>query len=97
MRMLVMKIMSMIKKFQLNLKRVGYYHYLYLKTNILLLADVFEQFREMCWQSYKLDPCHYFTSPGLGWDAILKMTGVKLDLISDIDMYKGMVNNKCMI
>jgi len=56
-------------------------HDLYLKSDILLLADVFENFRKTCLQYYKIDPCHYFTSPGLSWDAMLKMTGIKLELM----------------
>ena len=71
-----------------KLKNMGEYHDLYLKSDVLLLADVFEQFRKTCLKSYKLDPCHYFTSPGLSWDAMLKMTDVKLDLMSDVDMYQ---------
>ena len=75
-----------------NLKSMGEYHNLYLKSDILLLADVFENFRKTCLQYYKLDPCHYFTSPGLSWDAMLKMTNIKLELMTDIDMTmeKGM-------
>ena len=53
-----------------NLKTMGDYHDLYLKSDILLLADVFENFRKTCLQYYQLDPCHYFTSPGLSWDAM---------------------------
>ena len=71
-----------------NLKTMGDYHDLYLKSDILLLADVFENFRKTCLQNYKLDPCHYFTSPGLSWDAMLKMTNIKLELITDIDMFQ---------
>ena len=71
-----------------NLKTMGDYHDLYLKSDVLLLADVFENFRKTCLQYYKLDPCHYFTSPGLSWDAMLKMTDIKLELITDIDMYQ---------
>ena len=71
-----------------NLKTMGDYHDLYLKSDILLLADVFENFRVTCMQHYKLDPCHYFTSPGLSWDAMLKMTDIKLKLIVDIDMFQ---------
>ena len=71
-----------------NLKTMGDYHNLYLKSDILLLADVFENFRKTCLQYYKLDPCHYFTSPGLSWDAMLKMTDIKLELMNDIDMFQ---------
>ena len=70
------------------LKTMGEYHDLYLKSDILLLADVFENFRKTCLQYYKLDPCHYFTSPGLSWDAMLKMTDMKLELMTDIDMFQ---------
>ena len=62
------------------------YHDLYLKTDVLLLADVFEQFRTTCLHHYALDPAWYYTSPGLAWDAALKMTHVELELLSDIDM-----------
>ena len=71
-----------------NIKTMGDYHDLYLKSDILLLADVFENFRKTCLQYYKLDPCHYFTSPGLSWDAMLKMTNIKLELMNDIDMFQ---------
>ena len=62
------------------------YHDLYLKTDVLLLADVFEKFRVTCLEYYKLDPTHYYTSPGLAWDACLKLTGQRLELLSDYDM-----------
>ena len=71
-----------------KLKTMGEYHNLYLKTDILLLADVFENFRRTCLEYYKLDPCHYFTSPGLSWDAMLKMTDIQLELMTDIDMFQ---------
>ena len=71
-----------------NLKTMGDYHDLYLKSDILLLADVFENFRKTCLQYYKLDPRHYFTSPGLSWDAMLKMTDIKLELMVDINMFQ---------
>ena len=62
------------------------YHNLYLKSDVLLLADVFENFRKTCLHHYKLDPAHYYTSPGLAWDACLKTTGQNLELLSDYDM-----------
>ena len=72
---------------ELNMKNMGDYHDHYLKKDVLLLADVFEKFIDTCLKFYGLDPCHYFSSPGLSWDAMLKMTGVKLEKIFDIDMY----------
>ena len=71
-----------------KLQSMGEYHDLYLKSDILLLADVFESFRKTCLQYYKLDPCNYFTSPGLSWDAMLKMTDIQLELMVDIDMFQ---------
>ena len=71
-----------------SLKNMGEYHDLYLKSDILLLADVFENFRKTCLEYYKLNPCHYFSSPGLSWDAMLKMTKIKLELMTDIDMFQ---------
>ena len=62
------------------------YHDLYLKSDVLLLADVFENFRRTCLKHYKLDPAHYYTSPGLAWDACLKETGQQLELLCDYDM-----------
>ena len=67
---------------------MGKYHDLFLKSDVLLLADVFESFRKTCLQCYKLDPCHYFTSLGLSWDAMLKMTDIKLELMTDVDMFQ---------
>ena len=58
----------------------------YLKKDVLLLADVFEKFIDTWLKFYKLDPCHYFSSPGLSWDAMLKMTGIELEKSFDINM-----------
>ena len=55
--------------------------------DVLLLVDIFEKFIDTCLKFFRLDPCHYFSSPGLNWDAMLKMTGIKLEKIFDIDMY----------
>ena len=62
------------------------YHDLYLELDVLLLADVFENFREVCLDNYKLDPAWYLTAPGLSWDAMLRVTGIKLELLTDSDM-----------
>ena len=70
-----------------NMKNMGDYHDHYFKKDVLLLADVFEKFINTCLKYYELDPCHYFSAPGLSWDAMLKSTDVKLEKISDIDQY----------
>ena len=57
-----------------EMKNMGHYHDHYLKKDVLLLADVFEKFIAMCLKFYGLDTCHYFSSPGLRWDAMLKVT-----------------------
>ena len=69
-----------------NMKTFKDYHELYNDSDVLLLADVFENFRDICLKIYGLDPVHYFTAPGLAWDACLKMTGINLELLSDQDM-----------
>ncbi len=63
------------------------YHDLYLKTDVLLLADIVTEFRRACKEVYELDALHYYTAPGLAWDTMLKITEVEIDLISDPDMY----------
>ena len=74
---------------EFNMKNMGDFHSHYLKKDVLLLADVFEKINDKacCLKFYKLDPCHCFSSPGLSWDAMLKMTGVKLEKLFDTDMY----------
>ena len=67
-------------------KTIRDYHNLYLKTDVLLLADVFENFRQTCLKHYNLDPAHYYTSPGLAWNACLKEIGQELELLHDYDM-----------
>ena len=69
------------------MKNMGDYHDHYLNKKVLLLADVFEKFIKTCFKYCELDLCHYFSSPGLSWDAKLKMIYVKLEKISDIDKY----------
>ena len=71
-----------------NMKSMGDYLDVYQKADVLLLTDVFENFRKTCLEYYKLDPCYYFSAPGLSWDAMLKMTNIRLNLISDVDMYQ---------
>jgi hypothetical protein len=70
-----------------NMQTMRDYYDLYLKTDVLLLADVMENFRGVCKANYGLDPMWYYTAPGLAWDAALGSTGVELELISDPDMY----------
>ena len=67
------------------MKNLGDYHDLYNEADVLLLADVFENFRDICIENYELDPAHYYTPPGLAWDAALKVTKVELELLTDKD------------
>ena len=69
-----------------NMKSMKDYHKLYNETDALLLADVFENFRDLCLKIYGLDPVHYYTAPGLAWDACLKITNINLELLSDSNM-----------
>ena len=71
---------------EFKLKNLGDYHDLYVQCDTLLLADVFENFRNKCIEIYKLDPAHFSSAPGLAWEACLKRTGVKLELLTDTDM-----------
>ena len=70
----------------LSNKNLGDYHDLYVQSDTLLLADVFENFRNKCIKVYELDPAHFLSPPGLAWQACLKKTGVELELITDPDM-----------
>jgi len=72
---------------QMGIQNLGEYHDLYLKTDVLLLADVFETFRKKWMKNYSLDPANYYTLPGLSWQSALKMTGVKLQLLTDPTMW----------
>ena len=69
-----------------NMETMKDYHELYNDSDVLLLADVFENFRDICLKIYGLDPVHYYTAPGLAWDACLKMTGVQLELLNEVNM-----------
>ena len=69
-----------------KLKNLGEYHDLYLQRDTLILADVFENFRNMCIKVYELDPAHFLSLPGLAWQACLKKVNVKLELLTDYDM-----------
>ena len=84
-----------------NCATLGDYHDLYLKTDVLLLADVFENFRKAAMVTYGLDPAHYYTFPGYSWDCLLKLTNVSLELLSDPDMYlfieKGLRGGNSMV
>ena len=68
-------------------KTLGDYSDLCCRTDVLLLADVFETFRKTCLRQYGLDPAHYYTAPGLSWDALLKKTEVGLELLKDYDQH----------
>ena len=68
------------------MKTITDHHGHYLKTDILLLANVFEEFRNVCLENYELDPAWYFTAPGLAWDTALKVTNVEFELLRDSDM-----------
>ena len=71
---------------EFGIKHLGEYHDLYLQSDVLLLADVFEEYRNVCMENYSLDPAWYYTSLGLSWDALLKHSGVRLELLTDPDM-----------
>ena len=71
---------------EFGIRDLGDYHDLYLRTDVVLLANVFEAFRDTCLKHYKLDPAHFYTSPGLSWCTCLKHTGIKLELVTNPDM-----------
>ena len=72
---------NVFKRFKL--KNLGEYHDLYVQSDTLLLADVFENFRNTCLKVYELDPAHFLSLPGLAWQACLKKTNIKLELLTD--------------
>ena len=69
-----------------RIHNLGDYHNLYLRTNVVLLANVYEALRETCLEHYKLDPVHFYTSPRLAWKVCLKHTGIRLGLLTDPNM-----------
>ena len=71
---------------EVGIHNLGDYHDLYLRTDVVLLTNVYEAFMDTCLRHYKLDPAHFYTSPGLAWKACLKHTGIKLELLTDPDM-----------
>ena len=75
---------NVFKKFNIN--NLGEYHDLYVRSDTLLLADIFENFRQSCLKNYALDPAHFVSLPGLAWQACLKKTNVELELLTDYDM-----------
>ena len=82
-----------------KIRYLGDYLDLYIQGNTLLLADVFENFQNMCLEIYEPDPAHFLYAPGLTWQAALKKANVKLDLLTDIDMLlmveKGVRGGTC--
>ena len=75
---------NVFKKFNIN--NLGEYYDLHVTSDTLLLADIFENFRQSCLENYELDPAHFVSLPGLAWQACLKKTNVKLELLTDYDM-----------
>ena len=71
---------------EFGIRNMGEYHDLYLRTDVIPLANVFESFRQVCLENYGLDPSHFYTVPGLAWKAFLKKTGIRLELLLDPDM-----------
>ena len=69
-----------------GIRNLGKYHDLYLCTDTILLANVFKSFRKVCLDNYGLDPAHFYTAPGLAWQACLKKTGVRSELLLDSNM-----------
>ena len=75
---------NVLKEFKLE--NLGDYYDLYVQSDTLLLADAFENFRDMCIKEYELDPAHFLSLPGLAWQAYLKKTNIELELLTNYDM-----------
>ena len=71
---------------KININNLGEYHDLYVRSDTLLLADIFKNFRQSCLENYELDPAHFVSLPGLAWQACLKKTNAELELLIDYDM-----------
>ena len=88
---------NVFNKFKLN--NLGEYHDLYVQSDTLLLADVFENFRDMCLKEYELDPANFLSLPGLAWQACLKKTNIELEPLTDYDMLlmveEGIIGGIC--
>ena len=84
-----------------GIRTLGEYHDLYLRSDVLLLTDIFENFRDLCLEYYGLDPAHYYTLPNFSWDAMLLKTGIVIDPLTDKDMYemieKGLRGGMCQV
>ena len=73
---------------EFNMNNLGDLCDVYVQSDVLLLADVFNQYRQECWENFQLDPLHFYTAPGLTWQAALRMTKVKLQLLREVEMYQ---------
>jgi len=71
-----------------NCKSMLEYHNLYLITDVLLLSDIWQNFRNVCYKNYNLDACYYYTAPGLSWDSMLKSTKIEIELLTDLEMFE---------
>ena len=84
-----------------GIRTLGQYHDLYLRTDVLLLTDVIENFRDLCMEYYGLDPAHYYTLPNFAWEAMLLKTGVEIEQLHDKEMYEmveqGMRGGMCQV
>ena len=71
---------------EFGIRNLGDYHDLYLQTDVILLANVFEAFRDTCLEHYSLNPAHFYTSSGLAWKACLRKTRVRSELLTNPSM-----------